>query len=66
MHRVLRAPHLPGEMKVTVVLTRVSCGTDISFMQAGAPAVIALEMCYLWWQESLALLATLVEPAIAG
>ena len=53
-------------MQVTVVLTRVSCGTDISIVQAGAPAVIALEICYLGWQELLAQLATLVEPAIAG
>ncbi len=57
---------LPGEMEVTVVLTRVSCGTDISIVQAGVPAVIPLEMCYLGWQESLAQLATLVEPTIAG
>ena len=57
---------LPGEMEVTVVLTRVPCGTDISIVQAGVPAVIPLEMCYLGWQESLAQLATLVEPTIAG
>ena len=58
--------NLPGEMEVTVVLTRVSCGTDVSIVQAGVPAVIPLEMCYLGWQESLAQLATLVEPTIAG
>ena len=58
--------NLPGEMEVTVVLTRVSCGTDVSIVQAGVPAVIPLEMCYLGWQESLTQLAALVEPEIAA
>ena len=59
-------PNLPGEMQVTVVLTKVSCGTEINIVQAGVPEVIPVEMCYLGWQESLAQLATLVEPEIPG
>lgn len=59
-------PALPGEMTVTVKLRAVSCGTDIDIEQAGIPTVIPLEMCYLGWQESLAQLALLVEPVIAG
>jgi uncharacterized protein YndB with AHSA1/START domain len=57
-------PNLPGEMQVTVALQQVSCGTDIHVVQEGVPEVIPLEMCYLGWQESLAQLATLVEPEI--
>ncbi len=57
-------PNLPGTMNVTVTLKAVSCGTDVQIVQAGIPAVIPLEMCYLGWQESLAQLATLVEPNI--
>ncbi|HWH83761.1 MAG TPA: SRPBCC family protein [Burkholderiaceae bacterium] len=57
-------PNLPGEMETTVVLRAVSCGTDVSITQAGIPAAIPVEMCYLGWQESLAQLATLVEPVI--
>ncbi len=59
-------PNLPGEMHVTVTLKPVLCGTDIHIEQAGIPEVIPLEMCYLGWQESLAQLATLVEPDIPG
>ena len=59
-------PHLPGEIQVTVTLTKVLCGTEISVVQEGIPAVIPVEMCYLGWQESLAQLATLVEPEIPG
>lgn len=59
-------PNLPGELQVTVSLKAVSCGTEVSIAQAGIPAVIPLEMCYLGWQESLAQLATLVEPDIPG
>ena len=58
--------NLPGEMEVTVSLRPVLCGTDLSDTQAAIPAVIPLEMCYLGWQESLAQLATLVEPDIPG
>ena len=57
-------PNLPGEMETTVVLRAVSCGTDVSITQTGIPEAIPVEMCYLGWQESLAQLATLVEPVI--
>jgi uncharacterized protein YndB with AHSA1/START domain len=59
-------PNLPGEMQVTVALKQVLCGTELSILQDGIPDVIPLEMCYLGWQESLAQLATLVEPDIPG
>jgi uncharacterized protein YndB with AHSA1/START domain len=59
-------PNLPGTMHVTVELTPVLCGTDVKITQGGIPDVIPLEMCYLGWQESLAQLATLVEPDIPG
>ena len=59
-------PNLPGEMQVTVALAKVSCGTEVNIVQAGVPEVIPVEMCYLGWQESLAQLATLVEPEIPG
>jgi len=57
-------PNLPGEMKVTVNLKKVSCGTEVNIEQAGVPAVIPAEACYLGWQESLIQLAMLVEPEI--
>ena len=57
-------PNLPGEMKVTVTLKAVMCGTDLSIVQEGIPDLIPTEMCYLGWQESLTLLAQLVEPEI--
>lgn len=57
-------PNLPGVLEVTVSLKAVSCGTEVSITQSGIPEAIPLEMCYLGWQESLAQLATLVEPAI--
>ena len=59
-------PNLPGELRVTVVLKPVSCGTDVSIVQEGIPEVIPVEMCYLGWRESLAQLANLVEPNIPG
>ena len=59
-------PNLPGEMETTVSLVPVSCGTELNVVQNGVPAAIPLEMCYLGWQESLAQLATLVEPEIPG
>jgi uncharacterized protein YndB with AHSA1/START domain len=58
-------PNLPGEMETTVVLTAVTCGTELAVEQSGIPALIPTEMCYLGWQESLAQLAKLVEPEIA-
>ncbi len=57
-------PNLPGEMKTTVTLRQVSCGTEIDVVQEGIPEAVPLEMCYLGWQESLAQLAKLVEPEI--
>jgi len=59
-------PNLPGELRVTVSLKPVSCGTELNIVQEGIPEAIPLEMCYLGWQESLAQLATLVEPDIPG
>ena len=59
-------PNLPGELQVTVSLKQVSCGTELSVEQSGIPEAIPLEMCHLGWQESLAQLATLVEPDIPG
>lgn len=55
---------LPGEMQVTVTLKKVSCGTELNIVQEGIPAVIPAEACYLGWQESLTLLAKLVEAEI--
>jgi uncharacterized protein YndB with AHSA1/START domain len=57
-------PNLPGVMQVTVTLKSVMCGTELNIVQEGIPDVIPVEMCYLGWQESLALLAMLVEPEI--
>ncbi len=59
-------PNLPGQMQVTISLRQVSCGTELDILQEGVPEVIPVEMCYLGWQESLAQLATLVEPEIPG
>ena len=59
-------PGLPGLLEVTVSLKAVVCGTELSITQSGIPEAIPLEMCYLGWQESLAQLATLVEPEIPG
>jgi uncharacterized protein YndB with AHSA1/START domain len=57
-------PHLPGTMQTTVQLREVFCGVEIKVKQEGIPAAIPAEMCYLGWQESLQLLAQLVEPEI--
>ena len=57
-------PNLPGEMQVTISLKKVSCGTDLAIVQEGVPEVIPPEACYLGWQESLALLAQLVEAEV--
>jgi uncharacterized protein YndB with AHSA1/START domain len=59
-------PNMPGEMLTTVTFRKVLCGTEINVVQEGIPEVIPVEMCYLGWQESLAQLATLVEPEIPG
>lgn len=58
-------PNLPGQMITTVTLTKVSCGTELRVVQEGIPEVIPTEACYLGWQESLTLLALLVEAEIA-
>ena len=58
------SPGLPGEMQVTISLKAVACGTELQVVQEGIPATIPVEFCYLGWQESLVLLAQLVEPEI--
>lgn len=57
-------PNLPGEIQVTVTLKKVSVGTELDIVQEGVPDVIPPEACYLGWQESLILLAKLVEAEI--
>lgn len=59
-------PNLPGEMVTTVSLRAVTCGTELEIVQEGIPEAIPLEGCYLGWQESLTLLAQLVEAEIPG
>ena len=58
------SPDLPGEMHVSITLKTVACGIEVEIVQEGIPAAIPVEFCYLGWQESLALLAHLVEPDI--
>ena len=55
---------MTGEMQTTITLKQVFCGTDLNVVQEGIPAAIPAEACYLGWQESLALLAKLVEAEI--
>jgi len=57
-------PNLPGEIQTTIILKKASVGTELSIAQEGVPAVIPAEACYLGWQESLTLLAKLVEAEI--
>ena len=57
-------PNLPGEMMTTITLKEVFCGTDLKIVQEGIPGAIPAEACYLGWQESLILLAKLVEAEI--
>jgi uncharacterized protein YndB with AHSA1/START domain len=57
-------PNLPGEMQTTITLKKVSTGTDLGIVQEGVPEAIPPEACYLGWQESLMLLAKLVEAEI--
>ena len=57
-------PNLPGEMQVTITLRTVACGTELDIVQEGVPAVIPVDGCYLGWQQSLSLLADLVEAEI--
>ena len=54
-------PNLPGEIQTTITLRKVSCGTEVNIVQEGIPTAIPAEACYLGWQESLVLLAKLVE-----
>jgi uncharacterized protein YndB with AHSA1/START domain len=56
--------NLPGVLRVTIVLKKVSCGTELDVTQENVPDAIPPEMCYLGWQDSLALLGRLVEPEI--
>jgi uncharacterized protein YndB with AHSA1/START domain len=57
-------PNLPGEIQTTIMLKKVSCGTELNIVQEGVPGVIPPEACYLGWQESLTLLGNLVEAEI--
>jgi uncharacterized protein YndB with AHSA1/START domain len=57
-------PNLPGEMRTTISLKKVFCGTEVDIVQEGIPAAIPPEGCYIGWQESLTLLAQLVEAEI--
>ena len=59
-------PNLPGEMRTTITFKPVLVGTEVTAVQEGIPAVIPTEMCYLGWQESLQLLALLIEAEIPG
>jgi uncharacterized protein YndB with AHSA1/START domain len=59
-------PNLPGTMQTTISLKKVSCGTELNVVQEGIPDMIPPEACCLGWQESLTLLAMLVEPEIPG
>lgn len=58
-------PNLPGEMQATITLKKVYCGTELSIVQEGLPDAIPVEGCYLGWQDSLTLLAQLVEADVA-
>ena len=58
-------PNLPGEIRVTVTLWKVSVGTEVNIVQEGLPDVIPVEACYLGWQQSLQNLSALVEPEIS-
>ncbi len=57
-------PNLPGQMQATITLKKVFCGTELNIVQEGIPDAIPAEACYLGWQESLILLAKLVEAEI--
>jgi uncharacterized protein YndB with AHSA1/START domain len=59
-------PNLPGEIRVTIDLKKVSCGTEMHIVQEGVPDVIPAEACYLGWQDTLNQLAALVDPEIPG
>ena len=63
---VFEDTNLPGEMRTTITFKPVSCGTEVAIVQEGIPAMIPVESCYLGWQQSLQLLALLVEADIPG
>lgn len=63
---VFEDTNLPGEMRTTITFKPVSCGTEVTILQEGIPAMIPVESCYLGWQQSLQLLALLVEADIPG
>jgi len=57
-------PDVPGEMQTTITLKKVSVGTELNVVQEGIPEAIPPDACHLGWQESLDLLAKLVEAEI--
>lgn len=57
-------PNLTGQMNITITFKAVMCGTELTIVQEGIPAIIPTEMCYLGWQESLGLLTQLVEAEV--
>ena len=57
-------PNLPGQMITTITLKAVSCGTEFTAVQQGIPAMIPVEACYLGWQQTMQLLAQLVEAEV--
>lgn len=57
-------PNMPGEMRVTIELKPVVCGTEMTIVAEGIPEMIPVEMCYVGWQQSLLNLAKVVEPEI--
>jgi len=57
-------PNMPGEIQTTITFKKVLIGTEVTVVQEGVPGVIPAEACYLGWQESLILLAKLVEAEI--
>jgi uncharacterized protein YndB with AHSA1/START domain len=59
-------PNLPGTMQMTATFAAVFCGTELDIVQQGIPEAIPVQACYLGWQESLALLARLVEAEVNG
>ena len=61
---VAETPRAASEMRTSITFTPVSCGTDVNIVQEGIPEVIPVEACYLGWQESLTLLAQLVEAQV--
>lgn len=63
---VFEDTNLPGEMRTTITLKAVSCGTEVNIVQEGIPEMIPVEGCYIGWQQSLQLLALLVEAEIPG